>query len=169
MKNIFLIGFMGSGKSRLAEAAAERFGRPLLECDKAIEELEGMTVAEIFSRKGERYFREKETELLKRLNASDGKIVSCGGGMAMNRENTDIMRMKGGIVFLDTPFDVCFGRIRNDAARPVANGKTAEEMLELFKIRRMVYLMEADEVLDGAKELLEKIEILQQFKENNRW
>ena len=85
--NLFLIGFMGSGKSTIAAELSRMLHRPVLEMDEEIEKREGMSIPAIFSEHGEAYFRQLETDLLKETSALGGFLVSCGGGAAMREEN----------------------------------------------------------------------------------
>ena len=78
--NIFLIGFMGTGKSTISAALGRRLSREVVEMDELIVKREGMPISEIFEKKGEPYFRELETGLLVELQQKNDVIVSCGGG-----------------------------------------------------------------------------------------
>ena len=81
--NIFLIGFMGTGKSTISAALGRRMSREVVEMDELIVKREGMPISEIFEKKGEPYFRELETGLLVELQQKNDVIVSCGGGTPM--------------------------------------------------------------------------------------
>ena len=85
--NIVLIGFMGTGKSTIAKHLSRRYGMEIVEMDREIEEREGMRIPEIFEQKGEKYFRECETNLLKEIQNYSNKIISCGGGAVLREEN----------------------------------------------------------------------------------
>ena len=91
-KNIFLIGFMGAGKSTIARAIKQKLGYPVVEMDERIVKEQGMPISKIFETYGELYFRELETKLIQSLNQQEPTIVSCGGGVAMRQENVDCMR-----------------------------------------------------------------------------
>ena len=93
--NLFLIGFMGSGKSTIAAELSRMLHRPVLEMDEEIEKREGMSIPAIFSEHGEAYFRQLETDLLKETSALGGFLVSCGGGAAMREENVREMKKSG--------------------------------------------------------------------------
>ena len=94
-KNIFLIGFMGAGKSTIARAIKQKLGYPVVEMDERIVKEQGMPISKIFETYGELYFRELETKLIQSLNQQEPTIVSCGGGVAMRQENVDCMRDGG--------------------------------------------------------------------------
>ena len=86
-EHIFLIGFMGCGKSTNAECLAEMTGARQVEMDQMIVENEGMAIADIFEEKGEAYFRELETELIKSFAGVEPAVISCGGGAVLKEEN----------------------------------------------------------------------------------
>ena len=79
-ENIFLIGFMGAGKSTIAKVLKEKLNVPLCEMDEMIAEQQKMAISDIFAQYGETYFRDLETQLVKDISEKDGVIVSCGGG-----------------------------------------------------------------------------------------
>ena len=97
-QNIFLIGFMGAGKSTVARMLRERFDMDLIEMDEQIERQEGMCISDIFAVHGEEYFRQLETGLLESLSQKENTVVSCGGGVAMRECNVEAMRKSGTIV-----------------------------------------------------------------------
>ncbi len=94
---IYLIGFMGAGKSTVAKELQQQYGVQLVEMDETIAAREGMPITDIFATKGEAYFRQKETALLGQA-AAKGTVISCGGGVAMREENVRLMKEKGIIV-----------------------------------------------------------------------
>ena len=89
--NLFLIGFMGAGKSSVSAALGQKLGRQVVEMDQCISENEGMTIPEIFAQKGEPYFRTCETALLQGCAQGEPRIISCGGGVPMREENVAAM------------------------------------------------------------------------------
>ena len=96
MKNIFLIGFMGCGKSTIAEVLARELAVPQVEMDEVIVKEQGMPITEIFEKYGEAHFRDIETKLVERLKVEKGVVVSCGGGAVLREENS---RLKLGFTF----------------------------------------------------------------------
>ena len=100
MKNLYLIGFMGAGKSTIAKVLAKKCPAKRIEMDQLIEEQQGMAITDIFAAHGENYFRDLETELLRSFSESTGYVVSCGGGSVLRDENAALMKENGCIVFL---------------------------------------------------------------------
>ena len=147
-KNIFLIGFMGCGKSTVAEELHRSYGMQWIEMDQEIVRQEGMSIADIFQEKGEPYFRSLETGLLDRLQGVQNAVISCGGGVAMRQENVDRMRSSGKIVLLTAEPEIILQRVGNSHARPLLEGrKTVDAIQELMEERRPAYEAAADRVI----------------------
>ena len=151
-KVIFIVGFMGCGKTLVAEELSRVLERPWVDLDARIEDIEGRSPAQIISEDGEQAFREKETAVLRELlRRPPGVVVALGGGawtMAVNREL--IRSVESVVVWLDTPFDVCWQRIEQDAQfRPMAPSRAAAE--KLFSERLTFYQM-ADLRIGSASE-----------------
>lgn len=89
-ENIFLIGFMGAGKSTIAKVLKEKLSVPLCEMDEMIAEQQKMAISDIFAQYGETHFRDLETQLVKDISEKDGVIVSCGGGAVLREENVSL-------------------------------------------------------------------------------
>lgn len=165
--NIVLIGFMGAGKSTVGAALAKRLQRECVETDALIEQSEGMSIPQIFEKKGEQYFREQETKLARDI-AGSGKVVSCGGGMPMRSENVEYLKQGGVIVLLDAAPETILARVKNDNNRPLLQGKkNVEAIKELIDARMPKYIAAADITVktDGKSadkicfEILEKLEL----------
>lgn len=157
---------MGCGKSTVGMLLSGLLGLPRVDTDYIIEQKEKMSTSEIFAKKGEDYFRKKETKLIFRLSHQTPRIVSLGGGSVMAQKNVKIMKKKGVIIFLNASFDDIYERVRRNDKRPLAKSRTKEELLELYNKRLPVYRLAADIEIDGlvsAKETAEKIyEILKE-------
>ena len=138
---IFLIGFMGTGKSTIGEALSERTGLPLCEMDARIAAREGRTIPVIFERDGEEYFRDLETRELIRLCEEKRGIVSCGGGLALREGNRALMRCLGRTVLLTAEPETILERLAGQAAgRPnLKNRMTEEGIRALVEKRRSAY------------------------------
>ena len=105
MKNIVLIGMPACGKSTIGYWLSKKIDYPLFDADKYLEEKENRVISDIFSNEGEEYFRELETKYLKELSEKNGIIISTGGGAVKNKENIDILKENGIIVFLNRAID----------------------------------------------------------------
>jgi len=101
MKNIVLIGMPACGKSTIGYWLSKKIGYPLLDTDKYLEEKENRIISDIFSNEGEEYFRNLETKYLKELSEKEGLIISTGGGAVKKKENIDILKKNGIVIFLN--------------------------------------------------------------------
>jgi len=128
---IFLIGFMGSGKTTIGRRLAQITGFDFVDTDRFIEMQQGMTITEIFARQGETAFREMERNILLDLQRREYAVVSTGGGLPCRGDNMDLMLAGGKVVYLKTSPQALTRRlIRSRTERPLIKGKTEEELLQ---------------------------------------
>ncbi len=147
-KHIFLIGFMGSGKSTVSEALREKTGAEVIDTDARIVENEGMAINEIFAQKGEAYFRDLETSLLETLAKEAPQIVSCGGGMILREGNVALMKASGVIVLLSATPETILERVKDNDDRPLLRGHmNIPDITELMEARKPRYLAAADKTV----------------------
>lgn len=154
--NIFLIGFMGVGKSTIARLLARELGAELVEMDETIEAEADMTINEIFEKHGETYFRDLESALVARIADKGGAIVSCGGGAVLRPENVENMKKNGKIIFLSATPETIYERVRYSNNRPLLKGNmNVEYIAQLMERRKGAYLEAADRVVstDGKEKL----------------
>lgn len=143
--NIFLIGFMGAGKSTISKELLDRYGLDVIEMDQIIAERNGMSIPEIFKQLGEEYFRQEETRLLSELKDRKNVVVSCGGGAAMRQVNVDEMKKSGKIVLLTADPSTILSRVENSHDRPLLeNNKTVPYITQLMEARKPAYEGAAD-------------------------
>lgn len=143
--NIVLIGFMGTGKTTVAKALHQRFGMDIVEMDQIIAEREGMSIPEIFEKRGEPYFRDAETRLLIELQGRKNVVISCGGGTPLRGENVAEMKKNGRVVLLTARPETILERVREDHGRPLLeNNKSLSHITELMEQRRLRYEAAAD-------------------------
>lgn len=118
---VFLVGFMASGKSAVGPLLAEKLQRPFIDLDVLIEAQAGCTIFELVRAQGETPFRELEAALLQRVAQAEPAVIAPGGGAIMRDENRCVMQQHGVTLWLDTPFEVCWQRIAADGTtRPLA-------------------------------------------------
>lgn len=167
-ENIFLIGFMGAGKSTAARMLKDRCKMQLLEMDEEIEAREKMKISEILKKKGEAYFRALETELLRELEERQGTVVSCGGGAAMRRRNVEAMKKSGRIIYLSARPDTVLSRVAHSHTRPLLEGNMNEAYVRTMMQERLPkYLAAADITVETDEKSAEEIctEIIRAVKE----
>lgn len=155
---IYIIGFMASGKSYLAKELESKLNIPSLDMDRKIEELAKLSIADIFERHSEKYFRNLETLFLSNLyskkldllnlnheqKSSQNLIVSTGGGVPLREKNRSLMKKSGIIIYLDTPFHIISQRIFENKKRPLANAKNLSSLESMYLNRKKVYESIAD-------------------------
>ena len=168
MKNtqIYLTGFMGTGKSTISRCLHEVYGLEQIEMDEQIVKEEGMPISEIFRVNGEEYFRGLETALVRRLSGMENVVVSCGGGTVMRQCNVDEMKKNGRIVLLTASPSTIYERVRYTHNRPLLEGNMNEDYIRsLMEARRPKYEAAADITVktdgrsaeDICREIMEKL------------
>lgn len=126
---IFLIGFMGSGKSTAGRMLADKLEYDFADLDLLIEEREGMAITEIFALKGEDYFRRAETEVLESLFDLEKLVVACGGGTACFHDNMQKMKSAGITIYLKLSPALLAQRLgREHSSRPLVSGMQGKEL-----------------------------------------
>lgn len=138
-ENIVLCGMPASGKSTVGRILAERYGRELTDTDLLVEEREGESIPEIFAKRGERYFRQAEKEIIREVSAKSGTVIATGGGAVIDPENIAALKENGRIYFIDRPLDAL---IPTDD-RPLAS--TRADIEKRYRERYGIYVSAADE------------------------
>lgn len=161
--NIFLIGFMGAGKSTIARMLSKEWNASLIEMDETIEKEEQMSIPKIFETYGEEHFRDLERRLIQRITKEGGAVVSCGGGAVLREDNVRTMKENGRIVYLSATPETIYHRVRYSTNRPLLNGNMNVEFIsELMERRRAVYESAAD--IEIITDGLEKKQIVERIK-----
>lgn len=151
---IFLVGFMGAGKTTVGQALADAMGWRFADLDRLIEQREGRSIREIFETRGESEFRRLEGEAIVRCRQLRRAVIALGGGAYIAETNRAHLREIGLTVWLDCPLEVCLQRITGDDARPLLRSR--EEMSELFERRRTAYGL-ADITVETGDRLPEEL------------
>ena len=145
MENIFLIGFMGAGKSTVAKTLQGKLKMNLVEMDARIVEEQGMSINDIFAKYGEDYFRDIESRLILDIGKEGNTIVSCGGGVVVREKNIEYMKQNGKVVYLSATPKTIYNRVKDSTDRPILNGHMSVEYIaELMEKRRALYEAAAD-------------------------
>lgn len=164
MKNIVLVGMMSSGKSTLGKKLARALNYKFIDLDKLIEKNQGMDIPSLFSKKGETYFREVESRILKKTIENQQVVLATGGGTPCFFDNMDFIKNLGISIFLDVPAADLAKRIENHGKddRPILSGTTSlEETLQLKIDERLPYYSQADFTMKGDIEVKHLLEMLQ--------
>jgi len=152
---------MGSGKSTAGRKMASLLKWNYSDIDRIIEEREGCSVSDVFAMKGEGYFREAESEVLRSLSTRSRTVVACGGGTPCNTGNMEMMKSTGVVIYLKLPVETLTERLhRSKTVRPLVHGIGKDEMTtrveELLEGRSCWYEM-ADLIVDGQNETIDEI------------
>ena len=165
-KKVFLVGFMGTGKTAVANALANNYGLNKLDLDAYIEKKEHMSIADIFSSQSESGFRDKEIKYLRQVLKTNCQVISLGGGIVLRNENIDLIRDKGVIVLLTARPETIAARMRTDQSRSwIGDNIELDYIRDLMKTREEAYLKVADivistddrEIDDICKEIVETL------------
>lgn len=166
-RGLVLVGFMGSGKTSVGQEISRRLGAEFLDLDDRIERIAGSSVREIFADRGERAFRELETEAIREAVSVAGRVIATGGGAFQNEENRHLLKEYAPVVFLDVTPDGVVSRLSGDRTRPLlpGNGTGGEqEIVRMMKARRPAYELadltvrtDGITVLQVADRVLERI------------
>ncbi len=154
--NIFLIGFMGAGKTAISDYLNTFFAMDVVEMDQIIAQREGMSISDIFEVHGEQYFRDAETDLLVEMQTRNNVVISCGGGTPMRECNVAEMKKNGRVVLLTARPETIYERVKDSHDRPLLeNNKTVSYIAELMEKRREKYEAAADIIIetDGKTEV----------------
>jgi shikimate kinase len=150
---IYLVGFMGAGKSTLATAIGARLDWRVEDIDTLVEQREHLTVAEIFAQRGERHFRDAERAVLAELLPTRHAIIATGGGTYADPGNRSLINRDGVSMWLDVSLRRVIERLPTDGRRPLASNRS--EMERLFRARQSAYRhshvrLDADRASTGA-------------------
>jgi shikimate kinase len=150
LKNIFLTGFMGCGKTSVGRVLSERLGYRFVDLDQAIVSEAGASVKEIFASRGEPAFRRLESEALQRVAAGAGVVVSTGGGAVLAQPNRAIMRGAGSIVNLTASVEAIAARLSGDSERPLLEGDASLDRIRNMLATREQFYADADLRIDTS-------------------
>lgn len=128
-KTVVLVGMMGAGKTAVGTALARRIGVPFLDSDEEIVKASNMSIAEIFARDGEPFFRRKEAQVIARLLETERCVLSTGGGAFLSDQNRAVIADKGVSVWLNADLKLLWNRVRHKDTRPLL--RTADPLATL--------------------------------------
>lgn len=157
MRNIVLVGFMGTGKTVVGKAIAGRLNRDFLELDEIIGKREGMSITEIFKKKGEPYFRQIEKEVAKEASQKEEVVISAGGGTIIDEENFKNLKENNKIICLKASPDVILARTKNLKTRPLLNVADPRKTIEGLLKKREPYYKKADHCIDTDRLTIEQV------------
>ncbi|MBI5696302.1 MAG: shikimate kinase [Nitrospirae bacterium] len=165
MKNITLVGFMGTGKTTIGRILAKKLGFRFVDSDDAIEFDQGMSVSDIFAVYGEKYFRSVEKDVIQRLAVQDGQVISAGGGAVIDPGNVENMKKAGPVICLTAPPEVILKRVERHTHRPLLQVPDPLAKIKELLDTRAPFYAKADVTIDTsgmtpeevATEILKKV------------
>lgn len=159
--NIVLTGFMATGKSDVGREIARLLNMEFVDIDELIEEKVEMKIPEIFAEKGEKYFRDVESEIAKEVGNFDNYVIATGGGIVLRQKNMDALKKNGKIINLTATVEKILSRVRGDSDRPLLNVGNKKSEIEKLLAQRKPYYEKCDFSFDttstAPKEAAEKI------------
>jgi len=156
-QNIALIGFMGAGKTVVANQLARKLKRKLVSTDALIIEKDGRLITDIFKESGEPFFRKLEKDVVKEVSGLSGVVIDCGGGVVLDQSNIQNLKKTGVLIYLYASPDVIYGRVKDQAHRPLLNVEKPMEVIKsLFKVRDPFY-RQADHIVDTCEKSIEGV------------
>lgn len=161
MKNIYLVGFMGTGKTAVGRELARKKKWQFVDLDDLIELREKRLIKDIFAKEGEAHFRRLEKKMLREVSKEKKFVVSCGGGIVMDKENVATMKASGKVVCLKASPDIILKRTSGTAHRPLLNVPDPKGKIEFLLKLRAPYYAQADTCIDTSRlslvQVVEKI------------
>lgn len=143
-KTVVLVGMMGAGKTAVGKALAARLGVAFLDSDAEIEKAANMTIAEIFGRDGEAFFRRRESEVIDRLLDTHKGVLSTGGGAFLSERNRELISAKGISVWLNADLPLLWSRVKGKNTRPLLRTAQPYETLKAIYEARVPIYAKAD-------------------------
>jgi shikimate kinase len=157
MENIALVGFMAVGKSAVGRSLARRLRRRFVDLDAMIEKSEGCKIPEIFSRRGEPYFRALEKQTLSDLLAQPGQVIATGGGVVLDQENIRLLKEKARWVGLTASMEVLLRRVGRNSKRPLLKGGNVRARIEKLLRERQDRYAQAEIIIDTSDLTIEQV------------
>lgn len=157
MKNIILVGFMGTGKTAVGKELAQKLKMKFVDMDDIIEERESMEISEIFAKKGEPYFREVEKEIAKEISKQSNLIIAAGGGAVINEENVKNLKSNGIMICLTASPDKILERTKGYIHRPLLNVSDQKTKISELLAKRAQYYARADYQIDTTNLTIDEV------------
>jgi len=155
--NIYLVGFMGTGKTSVGKELAKKKKWQFMDLDELIELRERRSISDIFAKEGEPYFRRIEKKILKEVSAENKFVVACGGGIVLDKGNIKIMKETGIIICLTATPEVILNRTSGCTHRPLLNVAGPKNQIRLLLKLRSPYYGQADLSIDTSKLSLKEV------------
>lgn len=151
--NIFLVGLMGAGKTTIGKSLANRLDKAFIDSDHEIQKRTGVNIPVIFDIEGEAGFRKRESEILRELVKLENIVLATGGGAVLDKENRELLKQNGTVVYLRATVDDLWRRTRHDKNRPLLQTPDPHAKLcELYTQRDPIYCETAHIIVETGKQ-----------------
>jgi len=155
--NIYLVGFMGTGKSAVGRLIAKKNKFQFIDLDELIELRQKRLISDIFAKDGEAYFRKVERQALRDVSCERHFVVACGGGIVIDPDNMNTMKNTGRVICLSATAEAILKRTSGCSHRPLLNVKDPKKQIELLLKLRAPYYAAADKVIDTTRLSLKQV------------
>lgn len=152
--NLYLVGFMGTGKTTVGRAVAQKLGFELLDSDHEIERLQGRPIPEIFAQEGEAAFRVLERQFIEQGHPAKRHVVACGGGLIVPPGLLELLQARGVVMCLHASLETILRRTQGNKNRPLLNVEDPEDRIRtLFTQREAIYRRAGTMILTDGRQL----------------
>ncbi len=148
--NIILVGFMGTGKTVVAQALARKLKMKYVDLDDVIEADAGRSINEIFAESGENHFRYLEKQAAKKISSLDKQVIATGGGVVLDKQNVENLKKNGTMVCLTATPEVIYSSVKDQRHRPLLNVNKPQEAIKRLLDTRQPYYAQADFTIDTS-------------------
>lgn len=157
MKNIILVGFMGTGKTAVGKELAKKLKMKFIDMDDIIKKREGMKISDIFEQKGEPYFRDVEKEVAREVSKQSNLVIAAGGGAVIDKENIKNLKSNGIMICLNASPDKILERTKRYAHRPLLNVPEPSKRVWELLAKRAQYYARADYQIDTTNLTIDEV------------
>ena len=165
-KNLVLTGMMGSGKTSIGKSLSQRLDMGFADIDAIIEKKVGLSISEIFGKKGEKAFREEEEKESKEILKKTNLVIALGGGAFINENIRNEIKKSSFSVWLDLDVEMLYKRVRESKKRPLLKNSSKEELIKIYNLRKKIYSLADFKVQCGCKSKEQIInEVLQIYED----
>ena len=150
-KNLVLTGMVGSGKTTIGKSLSQRLDMGFADIDSIIEKKVGLSISEIFKRKGEKAFREEEEKESKKILKKTNLVIALGGGAFINENIRNEIKKSSFSVWLDLDVKILYKRVKESKKRPLLKNSSKEELIKIYNLRKKIYSLADFKVQCGFK------------------
>lgn len=153
IRNVFLIGLMGSGKTTIGQLLAKRLQLPFIDSDHELELRTGVSVATIFEIEGEAAFRQREAALIDEISGRENIVLGTGGGAILNAQTRAVLRERGTVIYLHSTAETSYERVRRNRDRPLLMvSDPLQRLRQLYAVRDPLYASTAHHIIESYRD-----------------